>query len=106
MCRNFGTIPSDKVEIFKQGTCSGYVIATFEMQVETLQFQRKDRTIRNRALKPGPLPGLHSSTEQLVAIVNNYLNAHPERWNEGASVLVQDSLYDAFWKGKTVLTAK
>lgn len=33
---------------------------------------------------------------QAMAIVANYLKAHPERWSEPAAMLVKDALVDAF----------
>jgi len=39
-----------------------------------------------------------ASPEQLLAIVQRYIAAHPEKWNTAAQVLITDALVEAFAK--------
>ena len=61
-------------------------IAVFKPQLATAQPGTKEAMAELFFCEPAQM-----SNGQIMAITKNYLEAHPERWNEGAFNLVEDA---------------
>lgn len=60
--------------------CSGYIMASF------------DRLVFDRRICSSPTV----TPQQVVAVVNKYLNDHPENWSRHPGVLINEALAPAF----------
>ena len=67
---------------YRNGFCEGYIAAHYEDLSPGFDW------------KSGKI--VVPSSEQLVAVVNKYLNAHPELWSKPASDIVRDALFETF----------
>jgi len=79
-CKDFEQKEGDSHWLAKAAYCDGYIQAHFE----ALSYE--DAVSRSSS----------PSATQLVAIVNKYLGAHPEKWAWPASGLVRSALVGAF----------
>lgn len=68
----------DEVDYGKINYYFGYVIGVFDAQ--------ETRLCRSKGVTQG----------QILSIVNNYINAHPEQWTRPAAVVVFQALKQAF----------
>ena len=76
--------PEQEGHIFRPGVCSGYIMAAIDL----------DETLTTRGIIRKPLFCMPENVpiSRVTTVVTSYLNAHPERRDESAAMLVVDAL--------------